>query len=206
MESMDDQETKQQLWIDTFGHLRHEWMNDLQIILGYIHLKKYDKVSGFVELLKQKLMEESRFAKIGHPRLVGALLTFRTQIMPVQFRLTVEDEWNRNVVAGDGESLDFAVRIMLSAFENAMTRRESGSYPQLHCRIRQELNTIMIRIFYDGFLQEQTLMRAATEVCHYWEKIRYTGKIETHFGMDKGSITLYIPTITIQPTGGSSCL
>jgi len=59
------------------SHYRHDWMNDLQVLSGYISLKKYDKLAPYLEKIKDKMSEESYIAGIGITSLSLLLLSYR---------------------------------------------------------------------------------------------------------------------------------
>ncbi|MFD2880227.1 Spo0B domain-containing protein [Paenibacillus rhizoplanae] len=62
--------TLQQAANRTLNHHRHDWMNDLQVLYGYIQLGKPDKSVQCVERIKERIALDSRIAKLGVPSLV----------------------------------------------------------------------------------------------------------------------------------------
>lgn len=60
--------------LELMNHQRHDWMNDLQLVYGYVRLKKFDKLPECVETIKERMAEESRIAKLGVPELVMFLM------------------------------------------------------------------------------------------------------------------------------------
>ncbi|EGG34140.1 Spo0B domain-containing protein [Paenibacillus sp. HGF5] len=60
----------EQTAIQMLNHHRHDWMNELQILYGYIQLGKLDKTVGSVERIKDRMATESRISKLGIPSLV----------------------------------------------------------------------------------------------------------------------------------------
>src|SRR5690606_8892232 len=65
--------------LDVMNHYRHDWMNDLQVLFGYIQLNKADKLKAYVENLSDKLYRESLVSKLGVSELVAYLLLFRSK-------------------------------------------------------------------------------------------------------------------------------
>lgn len=63
--------------IASLNHHRHDWMNDLQVLYGYLRLGKLDKSLQCVERIKERVTEESRISKLGIPSLVFYLQSFR---------------------------------------------------------------------------------------------------------------------------------
>lgn len=56
--------------IRMLNHHRHDWMNELQILYGYIQLGKLDKSVACVERIKERMALESKISKLGIPSLV----------------------------------------------------------------------------------------------------------------------------------------
>ncbi len=69
---------QQTLLIQTVNHHRHDWVNDLQLLFGYISMKKYDRLPAYVDTIKEKVTNDSAIAQLGVPSLVAYLLTYRT--------------------------------------------------------------------------------------------------------------------------------
>jgi len=80
--------------IRTMNHHRHDWMNDLQIISGYIQLKKHDKLVRSVERIRDRMHAESKVAKLGIPTLVLFFQSFRTTCNEIQLEIDIVDELN----------------------------------------------------------------------------------------------------------------
>ncbi|MGF7047201.1 sensor histidine kinase regulating citrate/malate metabolism [Paenibacillus sp. DS2015] len=68
----------EQTAIKTLNHHRHDWMNELQILYGYIQLGKHDKSVGCVGRIKERMEVESKISTLGIPSLVFYLQSFRT--------------------------------------------------------------------------------------------------------------------------------
>src|SRR5690606_23387294 len=59
-------------------HHRHDWMNDLQVLYGYIRLQKQDKMLECMGKIREKMIVESNIAKLGNPALISFIQSFRT--------------------------------------------------------------------------------------------------------------------------------
>lgn len=81
----------QQTAIRTLNHHRHDWMNDLQVLYGYIQLNKPDKSVQCVERIKERIALDSRIAKLGIPSLVFYLQSFRTIGGSLELEIEVEE-------------------------------------------------------------------------------------------------------------------
>ncbi|MEK4850390.1 Spo0B domain-containing protein [Paenibacillus sp. FSL H7-0756] len=83
--------TLQQAANRTLNHHRHDWMNDLQVLYGYIQLGKPDKSVQCVERIKERIALDSRIAKLGVPSLVFYLQSFRTFRSSLELDIQVEE-------------------------------------------------------------------------------------------------------------------
>lgn len=83
--------TLQQAANRTLNHHRHDWMNDLQVLYGYIQLGKPDKSVQCVERIKERIALDSRIAKLGIPSLVFYLQSFRTFQSNLELQVQVEE-------------------------------------------------------------------------------------------------------------------
>ena len=84
----------QQAAIRTLNHHRHDWMNDLQVLYGYIQLGKPDKTVQTVERIKERIALDSRIAKLGVPSLVFYIQSFRTHSTSLELDVQVEEGLN----------------------------------------------------------------------------------------------------------------
>jgi hypothetical protein len=74
--------------IHLFNHYRHDWMNEIQLVYGYVKLKKYDKLEALMETIRTKVQHESHISKLGVPELVVYL--FSSQAGEKELKLDVE--------------------------------------------------------------------------------------------------------------------
>jgi stage 0 sporulation protein B (sporulation initiation phosphotransferase) len=75
----DIEQERTKLYLQTLNHQRHDFMNDIQVIFGYLRLNKYDKILEFVENMKHKAERESVISKLGSPELALYLHSFRVK-------------------------------------------------------------------------------------------------------------------------------
>ncbi|MBD0381701.1 Spo0B domain-containing protein [Paenibacillus sedimenti] len=76
------------------NRLRHDWMNDMQILFGYIQLKKFDNLQPYMEKIKMNMQQESNLSKLGIPSLIAFLLLFRVQTKSLQLEIELDQEVN----------------------------------------------------------------------------------------------------------------
>ena len=93
-ELQNQERSLQQAAIRTLNHHRHDWMNDLQVLYGYIQLGKPDKTVQTVERIKERIALDSRIAKLGVPSLVFYIQSFRTHSSSLELDVQVEEGLN----------------------------------------------------------------------------------------------------------------
>jgi stage 0 sporulation protein B (sporulation initiation phosphotransferase) len=146
----DPLDEQRKLWIDTMNHLRHDWLNDLQLIMGYTQMKKYDKLAACVDMLKQRLTEEGRASKLGEPELVELLFTYRTRPLPYRFELSIEGSVDVAACLPSGAEVCSAVREALETFERAARVSERGAENVLYTSFRAGQADVVISLRYTG--------------------------------------------------------
>lgn len=77
--------------IETFSHQRHDWMNDLQLLYGYIQLGNRERLIENIERIKDQMMADSRVAKLGIPQLVFYLQSFQSLNPNMRLEIEIED-------------------------------------------------------------------------------------------------------------------
>lgn len=105
--------------IHTLNHHRHDWMNELQIVYGYIQLKKHDQLLQSVGKIKERMAQESKISKLGIPSLVLYFHSFRTcnADMQLDVRLDEEIDLTDLRMAIDAETLSQTIQDTVRIFQ-----------------------------------------------------------------------------------------
>ncbi|SMG58046.1 Spo0B domain-containing protein [Paenibacillus aquistagni] len=91
--------------LDVINHQRHDWMNELQLLYGYVRLKKFDKLPDCVESIKERMAEESRISKLGSPELVIYLLRNRVSGLMMPLEVEISDTIELPRIGADQDQL-----------------------------------------------------------------------------------------------------
>lgn len=116
----------EQTAIKTLNHHRHDWMNDLQILYGYIQLGKHDKLLDCVGRIKERMLIEAKIAKLGIPSLVFYLQSFRTTGSNVELEVNIADDLHLS-----GRLKQDDTENWVSAIVEAMRAYQYGELPPL---------------------------------------------------------------------------
>lgn len=101
------------------SHYRHDWMNDLQVLMGYVTLKKYDKLASYLEKIKNKLSDESHIANIGNPSLSLLLMSYRLYSQNFELHVSLDKSVNLHTLPIRPERLVRVVKEGLQLFQEA---------------------------------------------------------------------------------------
>lgn len=69
---------------------RHDWMNEFQLIIGYVRLKKYDRIEEFLQKVIHRAREESKLSLLGDTSLILYLVGFNALHTELELKATVE--------------------------------------------------------------------------------------------------------------------
>jgi len=62
-------------WIACLNVKRHDWLNHIQVIKGYLTLKKHDRLQPYLEHIMSAIEQESKICHLGYSPLSRYLLT-----------------------------------------------------------------------------------------------------------------------------------
>jgi stage 0 sporulation protein B (sporulation initiation phosphotransferase) len=78
--------------LQIINRLRHDWMNDIQVLFGYIQLKKYDNLPPYMEKIRMSMQHESFLSKLGIPALISYIFKFRAEAKDIQLEIGLDRE------------------------------------------------------------------------------------------------------------------
>ncbi len=137
--------------IRTLNHHRHDWMNDLQVLYGYIRMNKLDKTVDCVEKIRERMTVESRIAKLGIPSLVLYLQSFRTITNSMQLLVEAADDINLAELPLDGERTAEALIDAINGYRFAV-KPSSGEAARLTVTMHRDERYLHVLLQYEGEL------------------------------------------------------
>ncbi|KEQ22567.1 hypothetical protein ET33_21890 [Paenibacillus tyrfis] len=169
--------------IRLFNHYRHDWMNDIQILMGYVQLKKYDKLTPLMEKIKEKVRQESYVSKLGIPSLIVHLLTFQAEVKELRLEMALEQEIHLQELMQPQEAAD-AVMALLACFrEEAGDSRDEENVLEL--RLARMNDRLKLTARYEGKYAAQRLQRKEKSLKELHESL------ETYYGEHTAVWTLW---------------
>jgi hypothetical protein len=137
----------------TLSHHRHDWMNDLQVLYGYIRMGKPDKTVQSVERIIERMTQESKIAKLGIPSLILFFQSFRTVTNSVQLEVIVEGEVDLTKHPVEGEAVAETVIDLVHAYRMA-AKPGMGDAAKLKVELTGRACELLVFIRYEGDLND----------------------------------------------------
>lgn len=144
----------------TLAHHRHDWMNDLQILYGYIQLGKHDKLMVCLDRIRERMAAESKISKLGNPSLVFYLQSFREVNNSVQLEVQIEDELELGKLLDQEASnrLSEAIMETVRAYQYA-GRSSWGEIIGLKMSMYREEDEVVVRFEREGGSWNDDMLR-----------------------------------------------
>jgi len=161
----------QQSAIRTLSHHRHDWMNELQIMYGYLKLNKHDKAIEVVDRIRTRMEKDSRMSQIGHPALATYLLSFRTFCDSLRLEVDVQDGLQLDKLPMDAERLSGTIIGLVNVIRY---RASVPTYGENVLRLGMGLDEGRLKIVmrYSGELAAASTVTEELEKC-----LNGTGKV-----------------------------
>ncbi|RUS47663.1 Spo0B domain-containing protein [Cohnella sp. AR92] len=139
--------------INTVRHHRHDLMNEVQILYGYLKLGKPDKAIDVVERLKKQMEQDSRLSRLAAPKLIAYLLSFRTMCSTMKLEVEVADDFSLDS-GGSLERGKFAEAVigLIDAIRVRSDVSPVGEENRLQLVFYRSENGIELAMNYDGML------------------------------------------------------
>lgn len=133
---------KEEEAVDLLRYYRHDWLNDLQVIMGYAQMGKLAKVEEKIANAVTRMDADQKLQSIPFPKTVIAIMQFYWN--SEQFRLTPKVD-SKITIALDDTKLANQINQIFTAFsEHAM------NLVLYHGTIRiQEMNQVQLEITFE---------------------------------------------------------
>ncbi|WP_138752390.1 Spo0B domain-containing protein [Paenibacillus sinopodophylli] len=140
--------------IRTLNHHRHDWMNDLQVVFGYITLKKLDKAAEYVEKISERMAVESSISKLGVPSLICYIQSFRTISNSLELRLVINGDIHLNELTADADQIAETLIHTINAYRFA-AKPGYGNAAVLTLELSLDEDMLNATFYYDGELMNE---------------------------------------------------
>ncbi|MFB9327237.1 Spo0B domain-containing protein [Paenibacillus aurantiacus] len=139
--------------VRTLNHHRHDWMNDLQVLYGYIRMGKTDRTVQYVEQIRDRMTEESKIARLGVPSLIAFIQSFRTLTHSLQLDVRIEGELNLTELPIDSDRVSEAIMELINLYRFGI--KPSGGEPaKITLEIGREEKALLVTFRLSGELND----------------------------------------------------
>lgn len=114
------EEKAQRELLETIHLQRHDLMNDLQVLLGYIQLNKQERVKTHVEQMAFRLQEDSAIARLDDSQLTSLLYAWRAGAHQVKLRTHIEHGVVLSELGGRGRLMAITIAALVPCWKAAM--------------------------------------------------------------------------------------
>ncbi|WP_373228527.1 Spo0B domain-containing protein [Cohnella sp.] len=150
--------------IRTLSHHRHDWMNELQILYGYLRLHKLDKAVDVVDRIRVRMDHDSKLSQIGIPELTTFLMSFRTVCDTMRLEVEVQDGLQLDRLPYPAEKLSKIV-IGLVNIIRYRAANPMGGENVLKLFMHQSDAGLKLTMIYEGELAAADSVRSELEQC-----------------------------------------
>jgi stage 0 sporulation protein B (sporulation initiation phosphotransferase) len=180
----------QRQMIDLISHYRHDWMNDIQLLFGYVSLKKYDKLNDCMDKIRVKALQESNIAKLGIPSLVAFFVSFRLYYNALALELEIEEEINLASLPLDKEKVSHLVQMTVKLFHSlAMPSNDEPNV--LSVQFDLESEALVFDLIYQGSYDEGVLRSEIKQILDAFTTKFAT--MEEEYTANQAVITIRLP-------------
>ncbi|WP_317890769.1 Spo0B domain-containing protein [Paenibacillus arenilitoris] len=140
--------------IRTLNHHRHDWMNDLQVVYGYIRLGKLDKTVECVEKISARMAVESSISKLGVPALVSYIQSFRTISNTLELQVAINGDIHLNEITADADQIAETIIHTINAYRFA-AKPGYGNAAVLRLELSVDEEALFAAFYYEGELMNE---------------------------------------------------
>ncbi|WP_181907326.1 Spo0B domain-containing protein [Cohnella lupini] len=150
--------------IRTLSHHRHDWMNELQILYGYLRLNKLDKAVEVVDRIRTRMDHDSKVSQIGIPELATFLLSFRTVCDTMRLDVDIQDGLHLDRLPYSAEELSRAIIGVVNVIRFRASNPLGGENV-LGLSLSEAEGRLTIVLNYEGELVASDSVAADLEKC-----------------------------------------
>lgn len=142
---------------------RHDWMNDFQILIGNLRLKKYESVEGFVSKVIQRAREESRLSRLDDLELMEYFMEYNSNYSELQLTVDVEDTFRTEATPRFKEGFQYSLKPMIEAYRQ-YALQGYGEPNHLTLTIGMSDHQISVHFMFKGDMEERAWERTAQQI------------------------------------------
>lgn len=100
--------------VEVLKYQRHDFMNHMQVLLGYLKMEKYAACEEYIQLLVNQAARESIIDRLDYPKLTSFLLSFNAKYSEVELEVEISKPFSLHQVTDNMVFLgDFIISLVL---------------------------------------------------------------------------------------------
>jgi stage 0 sporulation protein B (sporulation initiation phosphotransferase) len=151
--------------IRTLSHHRHDWMNELQIMYGYLRLNKLDKAVDVVDRIRVRMDEDSKLSQIGIPELATFFLSFRTVCDTMRLEVGIQEGLHLDRLPYPSDKLSRTVIGLVNIIRYRSRNPLNGDENVLKLFLNQSEAGLKLTMAYEGELAAADSVELEMEKC-----------------------------------------
>ncbi|MEI7025250.1 Spo0B domain-containing protein [Paenibacillus sp. y28] len=122
----------------TVNQQRHDMMNDIQLLSGYVQLKKYDKLGQVLDNIRQKAIRDSAVSRLNLPQFAAYFHSFPAKSSTLSLHVEIDERLEMSKLPLQAEVLSKLLIDVIELYHARLTT--SGGEGTLQVSIGEEEN------------------------------------------------------------------
>lgn len=181
----------QQELLHIVHHLRHDWMNDVQIMYSYTQLQKYDKLHTAMDKINMKLQRESLLSKLGDPGIISFIYAYRVNRQaPFSLEVELEKEIQLRHVDPSPGLVGTQIKEWILCFGEAALQPNKEELNFLNLEMDVEEGELLLDFIYRGDYEKAKLQQILEQKRSRWKETRIE---PAEFDDHEAAVTVRLP-------------
>jgi stage 0 sporulation protein B (sporulation initiation phosphotransferase) len=146
-------EEKEWTVVEVLRHARHDWMNDMQLVKGFLALNKIDEAARTADHIIVKAVQEAKLCNLGMPGMAEMFITFNWESHKFLLEFEIDDEMVFEKV--DDQLVTVFFRSLFLLLDSHISEY-SGQY--LYAGFIEKEGRLAVRIEWEGELVNRSLL------------------------------------------------
>lgn len=138
------------LLVQSLNQHRHDWMNEFQVLYGYLKLKKYDRMEAFIGKVIEKARLSSQIAQLGDPRLVAFLFSFNSIERALRLDIHMGNPIRLSELGMDSQAVYQTVVEIVNTYSKYARPNDEGEPNRLELTFRYCESVLYVDFQYTG--------------------------------------------------------
>ncbi len=127
---------------------RHDWLNHIQVILGYVSMKKCEKIKEYIDRVYETVKQESDISNFKDKDLAAFLYLLPVHYPKLDIQLEVEENINETMKMANGKWILSYLKAFIDLL--AFSQENQDQIYPLYLTITHNTHDIMVTIEYEG--------------------------------------------------------